>query len=782
MGFKERWESLRDGYLPPEKLDVSGVDLHTDYEADVEPITYEVLRSRLWSINWDHQDTIRRVSGSGVTVYADDFNTTIATEDGDGVVFGPSIQFFAGCADLAIKWTIEHRGPNVGIRPGDVFIHDDPWVGTNHQMDTAVYAPVFVDGRLYCWVYNCVHQQELGGVEPGGFVQQAVDAYWEATAFPPVKLIDRGEWREDLVDAWIRRSRNPELCLLELKSQVAGIEFAKAQVEAAIAEYGAEVLKGVMRGMIHRTEAAFRRRLDLVPNGTWTDVRYIAGALPGDRSVYKMALAVTKNDEGLVFDNAGTDPATGSFNVAPGVWRAAVLNAAMPLLAYDQYLCGAGVLRCIQFRPDLGTITSARHPAAVSTSLGTTSAVTQAQYVLNKMMSAAPELRPDILGASALHTQVYTQMFGKDSKGNDYANFPFDGVGGGSGAFSFRDGINHGGGIISTRLRIGGVEEWERSIPFLYLYRKEVAGGGGHGQWRGGTGLASGWTGHKTTESFISSGGLFQSVTHGHGLSGGYPGSGGSFWSALDTDLTAGFEEGRLPGSPDAVRAMAPHGGLAAAKKYDHRLVAGDIFEVTPCLGAGHGDPLKRLPSLVVADVADGQLPVEDARRLYGVVLDGDGGFDAGGTEEARDRIRAARRAHDAHPNPTGGPVRRLDEVTGWALETVRVGSLDGVPWLGCADCETALAPLDSGNYRDACCWDQQLLEHIDPRVFMPSLSQTDTALVLRQYVCPGCGGILDSDVCQADDPAYRDVALAPEVAAGGGSGGSAGADQPPAG
>ena len=68
---------------------------------------------------------------------------------------------------------------NVGINEGDVFLQDDPWIGTNHQMDAAVYAPVFWDGKLFAWVYNVIHQRELGGVEPGGFVQQAHDVYSE---------------------------------------------------------------------------------------------------------------------------------------------------------------------------------------------------------------------------------------------------------------------------------------------------------------------------------------------------------------------------------------------------------------------------------------------------------------------------------------------------------------------------------------------------------------------------------------------------------------------------
>ncbi len=261
-----------------------------------------------------------------------------------------------------------------------------------------------------------------------------------------------------------------------------------------------------MRRMIDNTERVVRKRLSGIPDGQWRDVRYCAGGLPDDRHVHRLELTIEKRDSTLTFSNEGTEDSYGSFNIPAGVWRGAVLNAALPLLAYDQYLCGAGVLRCLRFEPRLGSITSARHPAAVSTSLGTTNAITQAMYLISKMLGSSETERPSMLAASAHHTQVYTQMFGVDQGGNPYGNFPFDGIGGGSGAFSFRDGIDHGGSIISPKLGIGNAEEWERVIPFLYLYRREVRSGGGHGRWRGGAGIVTGWTGHKTAQSFISSG------------------------------------------------------------------------------------------------------------------------------------------------------------------------------------------------------------------------------------------------------------------------------------
>ena len=171
--------------MPPDELVIDpSLQLHTEYDTDVDPITYEVLRSKLWNVNWDHQETIRRVSGSQVVVYGYDFNTSIQTEDGAGVCFGPGNLFFGGCADVVVKWTLEHRSMNVGIDEGDIFLQDDPWIGTNHQMDTAVYAPVFWEGRLFAWVYNVIHQRELGGVEPGGFIAAGARRLLRADVLP----------------------------------------------------------------------------------------------------------------------------------------------------------------------------------------------------------------------------------------------------------------------------------------------------------------------------------------------------------------------------------------------------------------------------------------------------------------------------------------------------------------------------------------------------------------------------------------------------------------------
>ncbi|HVW48489.1 MAG TPA: hydantoinase B/oxoprolinase family protein [Solirubrobacterales bacterium] len=756
---RRRTESFVDGYLPPAELVVDpSLRFHDDVDEDIDPVSYEVLRSKLWNVNWDHQETIRRVSGSQVVVYGYDFNTTIQTEDGAGVCFGPGNLFFGGCADLVVKWTLEHRSMNVGIGEGDIFLQDDPWIGTNHQMDAAVYAPVFWEGRLFAWVYNVIHQRELGGIEPGGFVQQARDVYSEASFFPPIKLVEAGVVREDVVDAWVRRSRLAGLMTLELRSQIAGVEVARERVLELVRRYGAGRVKGTMRKMIATTAGVVGERLGRLPDGEWTDTRYVSGAVVGDLAPYRFSLTVRKQGDRLIYSNKGTDPSVGSFNITAGVLRACVTNSLLTFLCYDQYLCAAGLLEQVDFEFERGTITSAHHPAAISTSLGLVVAIVQAQHLNAKLLSTDERTAHQTFAISGCATLIYNHTFGIDQFGERSANFPLDGIVGGLGAFPWRDGLDHGGTMSSTMNPVGSVEAMEREIPALFLYRRECTDSGGHGRRRGGACLVTAMTGHRSPEHHISSGGLAQSVTQGTGLLGGWPATGGGMWRAEDCDVRQWIDSGRLPGTPAQLREMAPGGGLAPPKVFDNRLIEDDVFEVIPSPGAGYGDPMLREPERVAADFAEGRLSREEARSIYGVDLDADGNLAAGHEEYRRER-RAARSAEAAAPlEPRAG---RLAERDGLALASVAFGcGEDGAAILACAHCDAALAPRE-GNYRLGTRRLQVPMTEAGAH-FLDPREQVGHELVWRAYLCPSCGTALDGEVCRPDDLPLWDVRLAP--------------------
>ena len=57
---------------------------------DIDPITLEVLRHRLWMINDEQGRVAAQVSGSPVVYEAKDFNTSLLTPEGDSLFVGIS--------------------------------------------------------------------------------------------------------------------------------------------------------------------------------------------------------------------------------------------------------------------------------------------------------------------------------------------------------------------------------------------------------------------------------------------------------------------------------------------------------------------------------------------------------------------------------------------------------------------------------------------------------------------------------------------------------------------
>ena len=757
---RRKQDSFRHGYVPASELHVDpSLKFHSERDETLDPITHEVIRSKLWNLNLDHGDTIRHVSGSSIVIEGHDFNATVTTEVGDGVVFGPYAIFFAGCADLVIKWTLEHRSANPGIREGDVFIQDDPWVGTNHQQDTAVYAPVFWEGRLFAWIYNCVHQRELGGSQPGSFVNDTDDCFKEASFMPPIRIVDEGMLREDVLDAWTRRSRLPDLISLEVKSQLAGLNFARRRMRQILEEYGAARVKGAMHRMAENTARTVGRRLQKLPDARWRDERYLCGARTGDFNLYRVCLEFDKRGDRLKISNRGTDPSVGSFNVSPGMLRGSVLAALFPLLAYDQYLCGAGLLRQIDWEFEQGSITSASHPAAVSTSVGSMAVLNQAHYLGSKMISGDPELSKRAFAPCAIHTLTPSGMRGLDGQGQPFSDSPLDGIAGGGGAFADRDGMDHAGPVCGVIVPITDIETSEQKIPMLYLYRRELPQTGAHGQWRGGATIVAAWTAHKTESAFVSSGGLLQSVTQGLSLNGALPATGGRTWYARDTDVQRWLGEGRVPGDPEELRELAPHGTMAPPQSLDNRLQPHDVFEIIPNPGGGFGDPLLRDLEWLERDLREGRLPWDEAERFYGVVGDSRGGVDAEATAERRRAIRDERLARSREPRePVEGRVEPESAVGGLLAGVALVETAAGRAQ-ACGHCGKLLAGA-GGSYRRGCReLEDEMTElsefHLDPAV------QAGQQLVLRRYLCPACALALDAELCRPEDPPYPDLTLA---------------------
>jgi N-methylhydantoinase B len=758
------WDGVNYSYIPAPELSIDpSLQLHDEFDLDIDPITYQVLRSRFWNMNLDHSDTVKRVSGSPVIVYTEDFNTSLLTENGDTVLCGPSIQYFTGYGDTVVKWTLENRSGNPGIEDGDIYLQNDPYIGTAHQLDVELYAPLFWEGRLFCWVFSNCHVGDIGGTNPGSFCPDAPDMFHEPLAMPPLRLARRDRVQQDIFDMVVRQSRTPAQLNLQLRSQIAGLRATKSRLVELLDEYGPLVVKGAMRRIIRDCSRTVSERLQRIPDGEWQERIYIGAAGPDDRSVHRLVTSVRKQGDRLVFANAGTDPQFQAASGTYGSWRSALLCATGTLLAYDQLYCPAGVIDHIQLQPTPGTLNCARYPGAVTTLAATIVSVYLSSQVVSKMvMTGPPDIRKVANATGGVALPGWWVASGFDRKGRFVADVTADQVMGAIGAFPDRDGVDTGGAWWWPRSTAGNAEEWENSVPFLYLYRREQRGSGGPGRWRGGNGVEVGFVPHKSDSLNAQVISVDPGIISTIGLGGGYPGHPGNFLYAEETAVWDRFARGDMMGNREKVETQLKPLSRVSPKA-SLPLRGGDVWVVENSAGGGFGDPLKRLPARVRDDWREGLIPPHHVADFYGVVLSGDGEIDDPATTRRRLEMRqyrletakyGERRAES--PEPLPGNARLV--TVGDSLAIHRASG--GDQW-ACADCRSVLAPATE-NYKDFAALRESNPHELDPALYADPAEFCDEAISLREFFCPGCGSLLSVEIAKVGDPPLREVRLDP--------------------
>jgi len=750
------FDGYADAYIPPDVLTIDpSVRLHTDAADTIDPVTYEVLRHNLWSVNEEHGITMLRVSGSPIAAFGCDFNPCLLTEDGEFVYSGPYLQFFSSMQDLNVKWILENRSANPGIEPGDMFIANDPWVGTNHQLDVMLACPVFHEGRLFCWVTNALHFADLGGGVPGGWNPSGTTWFEEPPAFQPIKLMERGVMRRDLEDLWCRRSRLPDLTALDLRAVVSGAQVAARRIEGLIDRYGAEVVKAAMRRIVADSNQLFAHRVALIPDGVWRERVYLEIANPGDRGMYELALTMRKEGRTLTFDSIGTDPQAGAINVTYTGWRGAIMCVVNAFLVPDSLYAVGGPLRDIVFNPAPGTILNASPPAAVAngSGIGVEATVGMCNNVVARAMDTAPALRRMYTANNGATSWPIVSLGGTTQRGKPFQNIFLDFYTAPVGAFTFRDGVDTGSPYWMAKTVAPNVEQNEHLMPVLYLHQSELTDSAGAGTYVGGSTIGIAFTAHKTESVLhqVATSGVTQPT--GPGLFGGMPappnayrfrtGAGESFEELLTGDARLDPDDGRT-------RALSPKEANLVQRP-------GDVYEVFCCGAAGLGDPLDRELDLVAQDLETQRFTPAMVEELFGVVLGDDGTPDPARSEERRAERRRSRLAAAAAPaiRDPGGPVRTIADITG-ALVLAEDG--DG-RLVFCSRHSGEPLCLVTENYRAACARLELPITASSPLAVDPA-EFVDAEMVFRLYLCPATGSVIETEVARAEDGPLHDVEL----------------------
>ena len=623
------------------------VSLHTvDAAAElaIDPLTYEVIRHRLSAITDDMGDALKRMSGSVVVTDCNDFCAAIADETGDLILVGQYNMQLAASMDMAIKWTLEHRSGSPGLRPGDMFFCNDPWIGGGlHQNDASLFAPLFYDGELFAWSGAVCHQVDLGGVSPGSWSVAGTDVFWESTPVPPVKIVEDGNLRPDIEDMYLRRSRVPKLIALDLRAKLGANNVAQQRLTQLIDKYGPRVVKAVMKRIMHDAEKRLRTKLRSLPNGTWGAVAHQDSARAGDNNIYKIVLQMTKLDDKLVFDFTGTDPQVEGFiNCTFAGMRGGIMPIVLTMLCNDIPWAPGGIYRCVEIISEPGTINNCTFPAgigkaSVASAWATQNAVSEC---VAQMVGTHPQHRKAAMSCCQ-GTWDLALLAGVDQRGAPFVTMLCDPMAGGLGARVDQDGVDTGGQMPIPMGRIADVEINEFSFPMLYLWRREEIDSGGPGRYRGGLGGSSCFIPHNSplqgVHLVVSAPG--KALPLAPGLAGGYPSATSYDVLMRGTNVRTMLANGFIPGTLEEIDGR--HEVLPSHVETD--MAAADVYFTHWQGGGGYGDPLRRDPHQVALDVASLRVSPSAASDIYGVMLNDDRTADASATEARRQELRRRR-------------------------------------------------------------------------------------------------------------------------------------------
>jgi N-methylhydantoinase B len=717
----------------------------------VDPVTYEVLRHRLWSINEEHGLTIARISGSPIVTFSHDFNPCVHLPDGEVVFSGPYIQYLNAGASGAIAWLLDAYGPDF-VRPGDMFLTNDPWIGVSHQLDVCILAPVHADGELLGWVSNAVHQYDLGGMLPGSFTPQAETIYEEATPMPPFRIVEEGTIRPDLERLFLRRSRLPDLLALDLRAGIGGCNVAAQAMLEAVAEYGAATVREAMRRVVEESETAFVERLAEIPAGRWTQEYFVESRDPAGGLV-RLVLGLEKFGDELVFDNRGDADQDVAQAMTRVGFEGAVLAAVAAALCNDQMFAIGGATRRVRFELTPRTLGNAEPPAPMSCANMRVAQLTSiASHVVAKMLSCSPSRAGTAVGAGASSGMPVLLVSGRDADGNPFGTALSDHMAGGVAPSPTRDGVDSGGHSWDPRSLVPNVEDQELVFPILYLYRNELPDSGGAGARRGANGGSFAYVPLAVPELTIATvtAGAATRMPPCPGLAGGHPSGTSAYRLLRDAGPALG------DGSPLPRRAGDLGDGWehVSARSSGVRQGARDIVEERWCGSGGLGDPLDREPERVRRDVLDERISAARARELHGVALAGDE-VDAEETARVREQIRARRRAASSEPSRTPPPAAGEREVAAVGVHLRILRSAAGDVWT--CSCGAPLVGADA-DYRDGC----RRIEHdLDAGELGPyGSAEAGDRLIVREHLCPSCLRLLSTDVGLPDAPPERDVEL----------------------
>jgi N-methylhydantoinase B len=623
-----------------------------------DPITVEVLRSRLEAIGREAGLAVERTAISPVVSETKDYSVTIM-DAGARLITGIGyITGHFGASVDAVRATMARHGAT--IAPGDVFLANDPHNGGGlHPNDVIVQKPAFVDGKLAGWVAVSAHMMDMGGMTPGSLSPQAVECYQEALRFPPVRLLRQGIEENDVWAILRTNVRSAALIEADLRALVVGCNVAVSKIEEAVAELGAKRFAAATALLERATRDALARRVEAIADGGYRAVGWLE---LGESEVYPIPCRLTVAGGTLHFDFAGCPGQLPRyFNSKPYIVQSALASKLHPWLAADLPYSQA-LLDLVEISVPPRSLLNCEPPAPIGAAHmdATGAGISAAMQCLLLALGASPDAPEHrLLSAQpSLGWAMMTWAFAREDGRLD--NFIHtDGTLGGSPPGFAQDGVDLTSDLVGLKgsLEMPDVEILEAAYPVLMEERSSGRGVHGLGAYR--------------------SGGACREVLRPHG-----------------TDGLTGFmistrgsvpNQGAAGGGLGTRTSLRLHRAVGASEDVPLqaagvRLAAGERFELRGPTAGGFGDPLARPLPLVAQDVHQSRISEAEAVQFYAVMFR-NGAPDVAASEALRKERQAARLASarpPARPVDATAPAEGPPLYPGVVQNGRRAVSLDG--------------------------------------------------------------------------------------------------------
>src|SRR6516225_8502840 len=252
-------------FLEPDLGGGMNVAVATASSPTLDPVTVEVIGAALSSIVEETGEALIRASYSTNIKERRDCSTALFDVQGRTLCQAEHIPIHLGSFIGIVPHVLKHH-PITDMRPGDVFIGNDPYAGGGtHLPDIVMAEPIFVDGMIVAWTVNLAHHADFAD-------RGHAHIYQEGLRIPPIRLYRGGRLQQDVLDLILLNCQVPRERLSDLRAQMS-------------AKYGTRTVLAAGEALLDYAERKMRAGIAALPDGVYRfsdvfDNAEIDGALP----------------------------------------------------------------------------------------------------------------------------------------------------------------------------------------------------------------------------------------------------------------------------------------------------------------------------------------------------------------------------------------------------------------------------------------------------------------------------------------------------------------------